>query len=63
LNTNEFFAGVCYESNWIFDSIKKGELLDKDEYFWKTIPFKGCKKMKFNAVKTSFTMMEGVKVF
>lgn len=32
LQAKDFFVGDVYRATWLLDSIKAGELLDKDEY-------------------------------
>ena len=60
----DFFKGDVFKATWITDSIKQGELLDKDDYHWKHFSDAENKKHKrFELhIKTPYTLTEAFKI-
>ena len=59
---NEYFYGDVYYAHWLVDSVKAGELLEKDDYFAFTAS-KNVRFIKFTVAKPNYTITEALKVF
>ena len=61
---SEFFRGEVFKATWITDSIKAGQLLDKDDYHYKTMSpeeFKTLKKFELGG-NWPYTLTEAFKI-
>jgi hypothetical protein len=64
MGQSDFFKGEVYKATWITDSIKANELLDKDDYYYKTFSdLEGKKSKRFELAKgCSYTLTEAFKI-
>ena len=58
-----FFAGEVYSAHWLIESVKDGELRDKDGYLRFVNSSENCMKLSFRKAKIGFTLTEAIKVF
>jgi len=58
-----FFAGEVYSAHWLIESVKDGELRDKDGYLSFVNSSENCMKLSFRKAKIGFTLTEAIKVF
>lgn len=61
---SEFFRGEVFKATWITDSIKAGQLLDKDDYHYKTMSpeeFKTLKKFELGG-NWPYTLTEAFRI-
>jgi len=65
MSQSDFFKGDVYKATWITESIKANELLDKDEYHYKTFSDLESKRSKrFELSKGStYTLTEAFKIW
>jgi hypothetical protein len=63
VKASEYFWGDVYHAHWIIDSVKQGELLDKDAYHSFVNHEKSIRKLKFARNKNPYTLTEAFKVF
>lgn len=63
LAKNHFFYGDVYSAKWLVDSAKRGELLNKDEFFLYKNTEKGIKRIEFGVNKPIYTITEALKIF
>ena len=64
MSQSDFFKGDVYKATWITDSIKANELLDKDDYYYKTFSdLEGKKNKRFELAKgCAYTLTEAFKI-
>ena len=59
---NSFFKGDVYRANWLIDSVKAGQLLDKQQYFSHSDQ-SSSKRLSFTSEKVAYSITEAIKVF
>ena len=64
MSQSDFFKGDVYKATWITDSIKANELLDKDDYYYRTFSDLESKKNKRFELNNhcSYTLTEAFKI-
>ena len=64
ITQSDFFKGDVFKATWLTDSIKAGQLLDKDDYFLRAYADIDNKKNKrFTLSKTcNYTLTEAFKI-
>lgn len=51
MGRGNFFRGDVYTAKWIIESIKSGQLLEKDDFFRYVNPEEGAKRLDFGRNK------------
>lgn len=64
MNQSDFFKGDVYKATWITDSVKANELLDKDDFYYRTYSDLESNKSKhFEMFKMcAYTLTEAFKI-
>lgn len=64
MSQSDFFKGDVYKATWITDSVKANELLDKDDYYYRTYSdLESRKNKRFEISKgCSYTLTEAFKI-
>jgi hypothetical protein len=64
MSQSDFFKGEVYKATWITDSIKANQLLDKDEYYYRTYcDLESRKSKRFELHKgCAYTLTEAFKI-